>query len=349
MTRDPVRQVVRFRKWLDPIFDETIAARGDIRLEVRAYDDPRDQTLAALARAHVLVVSAAKDEVPREWCATGELLSGCPSLLCVSSSGAGYDTIDVDACTRAGVAVVNQAGGNATSVAEHTIGLLLAVSHRIAQSDRWLRSRRGFTREDLMGRELAGLTIGLVGIGHVGTRVAALARAFGMRVVATDPPLAPDEIGRRGATPVSLDELVAVSDVVSLHCPRLASTLKMFSAPQYARMKKGAIFLSPARGGIHDEAALYEALDSGHLAGAGLDVWHVEPPPLDSPLLQHESVVSTYHTAGVTREARRNIARIAAEQIVTVLDGHRPPRLLNPEVWDTYRTRFEQLLGRAPE
>lgn len=348
MTRDTTKHVLRFRKWIDPIFDETLSAHGNIRQDVFAYDDPRDEIMKRLAAAHVWLVSAAKDEVPPQWCATEDLITQAPNLLCVSSTGAGYDTIDVDACTRAGVLAVNQAGGNAVSVAELTLGLLLAVTRRIAQSDRWLRSHRGYKREDLMGHEIAGQTIGIVGIGEVGRRVAALARAFGMRVVATDPLLTREEIERRGATPVSLDELISVSDVVSLHCPRLKSTLNMFAAPQYARMKRGAVFISTARGGIHDEAALHDALQSGHLAGAGLDVWHIEPPPLESPLLQHELVVSTYHTAGVTHEARRNIAHVAADQIVTVLDGQRPPRLLNPEVWEAYCGRFERLFGRQP-
>lgn len=344
MHTEQQRRVLRFKRWIDPIFDASITARPGVALDVLGYDHGPAGAQEVLAQANVIHISSARDEVPAQWLVTQELLQQAPRLLCASSSGAGYDTIDVQACTRAGVAVVNQAGGNAVSVAEHTLGLLLAVSHRIAQSDRWLRSRRGYPREDLMGHEIQGMTLGIVGIGHIGARVAALAKAFGMRVIATDPLLAPQEIERRGATAVTLDELIAASDVVSLHCPRLKSTLNMFSAAQYARMKRGAIFISTARGGIHDEDALYAALDSGHLAGAGLDVWRVEPPPLDSPLLQHEAVVSTYHTAGVTHEGRRNIARIAAEQIHQVLDGERPPRLLNPEVWDAFLAKRARVL-----
>jgi len=132
---------------------------------------------------------------------------------------------------------------------------------------------------------------------------------------------------------------------VSLHCPRDASTLRMMDAAAFARMKQGAIFVTTARGGIHDEAALCAALGSGHLAGAGLDVWDVEPPPLDHPLLALGNVVASFHTAGVTHEARRNMAAIAAEQIVGVLKGGRPPRLINPEVWPAYAARFQAVLG----
>ena len=181
--------------------------------------------------------------------------------------------------------------------------------------------------------------MGLVGIGHVGSRVAALARALGMDVLATDPLLGAAEIASRGARPVALQDLLAQSDFVSLHCPRNAQTLRMIGAGAFARMKRGAIFINTARGGLHDEQALAQALRSGHLAGAGLDVWDVEPPPLDHPLLQMDNVFASYHTAAVTHEARANIAALAAEQIVTVLGGERPPRLVNPEVWTAFEAR----------
>ena len=119
----------------------------------------------------------------------------------------------------------------------------------------------------------------------------------------------------------------------------------MINAHALQRMKRGSLFITTARGGIHDEAALFEALQSGHIAGAGLDVWDREPPPLDHPLLKLENVIASYHTAGVTHEARRNMAAINAEQIVGVLKGGRPPRLINPEVWPAYAARFESLLG----
>src|SRR5690606_25326626 len=156
-------------------------------------------------------------------------------------------------------------------------------------------------------------------IGEVGKRVAALARAFGMQVLATDPFVTPEEVARRGARSVPFERLLAESDFVSLHCPRDAGTLGMMDAAALARMKKGAIFITTARGGIHDEAALAEALRSGHLAGAGLDVWDREPPPPDHPLLAMDNVYATFHTAGVTHEARHNVAAMAARQIAGLL------------------------------
>ena len=339
------KKVVRSDLWINPVFDERLAQVSDIDLKIFPVRGHREQALQLLAQAHVYHVSAAKDEVPREWFASAELIAQCPQLLCVSSSGAGYDTVDVAACTAAGIAVVNQAGGNADSVAEHTLALMLSISRRMVESDRRMRREQGFTREDVMGHAIRGKTLGLIGMGHIGTRVARLAQAFGMVVLANDPLLTSEEITRRGARSVSLPELLAQSDVVSLHCPRDATTLKMMNADTFAQMKRGALFINTARGGIHDEAALTQALQSGHLSGAGLDVWDQEPPPLDHPLLAMDNVFATFHTAGVTHEARRNVASIAAEQIIQVLASQRPPRLVNPEVWPAFEKRRAQLLG----
>jgi D-3-phosphoglycerate dehydrogenase len=339
------KRVVRSDLWIADAFDERLAREPGVSVRVFPVRGNAAAAWDALASAHVYHISAAKDELPQEWFARADLLARCPDLLCVSSGGAGYDTVDVAACTAAGIAVVNQAGGNAASVAEHTLGFMLGVSRRMLEGDRRMRREIGYSREDVMGHEIQGRTVGLVGIGHIGTRVAALARAFGMEVVATDPFLSAEEITRRGAKPVSFDELLAQSDFVSLHCPRDASTLKMMNANTFGRMKKGAIFITTARGGIHDEAALAEALRSGHLAGAGIDVWDQEPPPLDHPLLAMDNVYATFHTAGVTHEGRGNVAAIGAEQIAGILRGERPPRLINPEVWPAFEKRRAQILG----
>ena len=342
---DKRKLVVRFKQWYDPAMEARFAREPDIELRTVDREGDPDLVWPHLAQAHAFQVSSAKDELPRRWFVTPELLARCPNLLCVSSNGAGYDTIDVAACTRAGVLVVNQAGVNAQSVAEHAIGLMLDVTRRISENDRLLRKERGYTREDIMGREMSGKVLGLVGIGHIGTRVAKLARAFDMEVLAVDPYLTEEEITRRGAKASTFEELLERSDFVSLHCPRDQDTLKMMNAAAFARMKKGAVLVTTARGGIHDEAALLGALTSGHLLGAGLDVWEKEPPPLDHPLLQQPNVDATYHTAGVTHEARRGMATYAAEQIVGILKGGRPPRLINPDVWPTYAKRFEAVLG----
>jgi D-3-phosphoglycerate dehydrogenase len=341
------KRVVRSDLWVDGVFEERLSREPDIEVVRFSIQGAASAAREALSSAHVYHISAAKDELPREWFASAELLTMCPHLLCVSAGGAGYDTVDVAACTAAGVAVVNQSGGNAVSVAEHTLGLMLGVSRRMLEGDRRMRREVGYAREDVMGHELAGKTVGLVGVGNIGTRVAALARAFGMQVVAVDPMLSTTEIEQRGARPMSLEQLLAQSDFVSLHCPRDAGTLKMMNTGTFAAMKQGAIFISTARGGIHDEAALVHALQSGHQAGAGIDVWDQEPPPLDHPLLAMDNVFVTFHVAGVTHEARRNVAAISAEQIVDVLAGRRPPRLINPEVWPAFEQRRDRVLGSS--
>jgi len=333
-------RVVRFALAANPALDERLRSEPDIELTVAPLPKSPQDVDAALANADLYHVASARNEMSKNTFVTSELLARHPQLLAVSTYGAGYDGVDVAACTKAGVVVVCQAGANSDSVAEHAYGLILSLVHRIGESDRRMRVERITVRESVMGREVKGLTLGVVGIGNIGTRVAQIAPAFGLDVVATDPFVEAAEIRRRGAEPVSLDDLISRSDIVSLHCPRDKTTLGMFGAPQFARMKRGAYFVSTARGGIHDERALAEALKSGHLAGAGLDVWEPEPPPLDNPLLSLPNVIATYHTAGVTHEARRNVAVMGSDQIVRTLRGERPPRLVNPEVWDRFRERW---------
>ncbi|MGI9426334.1 MAG: hydroxyacid dehydrogenase [Hyphomicrobiaceae bacterium] len=341
------KTVVRFNTWIHPEMVTRFEAEPDISFVTLEQQDT-ELAWAAFAEAHGYQIAASRDELAPHWHACAPLLERAPNLLCVSSGGAGYDTVDVEACTAAGVLVVNQAGGNAQSVAEHTIGLILDVSKRISETDRRMRSSRGYPREDLMGHEISGRTIGLIGLGHAGRRVAALARAFNLTVLATDPYLDHEEVTVRGAEKVDLDELLARADIVSVHCPRDNTTFGMMNAQAFAQMKPGAIFITTARGGIHDETALDEALRSGHLAGAGLDVWAVEPPDLDHPLLTFDNVVATFHTAGVTFEARGRMARYASDQLIGVLSGERPPRLINPQVWPRYAERFQSIMGFAP-
>lgn len=341
-------RVCRLDFWINPVFDELIGAQPQLALQVLSRRADDAATADALAQTHAYHVSAARDELPTRWCVNADLIAACPQLLCVSTGGAGYDTVDVAACTAAGIAVVNQAGANANSVAEHTFALLLAVAKRIVEADNKLHHASGFSREDLMGDEIHGSTIGLVGLGEIGTRTARVAKGFGLEVLAYDPLLKAECIRERGAEPVSLDTLLQRSDVVSLHCPLNQQTRHLLGAEQFAAMKPGAIFVSTARGGIHDEAALYAALKSGHLRGAGLDVWDVEPPRQDAPLLSLPNVVASFHTAGVSHGGRRNVARSSAQQVAHMLRGERPPHLLNPEVWERFEARRRQVLGAAP-
>src|SRR5213079_1629979 len=246
--------------------------------------------------------------------------------------------------------VVNQSGGNAHSVAEHALAMLLTLSKRIIQADRALRRQPNVNRNDLIGTEAQGKTIGIVGLGNVGRRIAALCRGLlGMNVLAYDPYLSATEMAERGGEKVKLDELLRRSDYVSISCPLTRESRGMIGAREFALMQPHAYFITTARGFIHDEAALLEALRNKLVAGAGLDVWAKEPPPPDHRLLQFDNVLASPHTAGVTREARANMGKFAAEQLILTLDGKRPPRMVNPEVWPAYTKRFERTFGIRPE
>ncbi len=273
-----------------------------------------------------------------------------PNLLVVSTNGAGFDTVNVKDCTEAGVLVVNQTGGNAEAVASHVLAMMLTLSKQLAQTNHALRSGTMRDRTAFTGNDVHGRTIGIVGLGNVGRRVAELCRGlFRMQVIACDPYLDEQTIAARGAVKVTLDELLRRADFVSINCPLDDDTRGMIGAKQFALMQPHAYFITTARGFIHDERALAEALRAKKIAGAGLDVWDKEPPPSDHPLLKFDNVIASPHTAGVTREARANMGKIAAEQLIMTLDGKRPPRIVNPQVWPAYAKRFERTFGFAPE
>lgn len=344
----PRKQIAYIGGYIDPGFDRTIEACADLSL-VRI---DKSQTFAdlhgTLAASHAIQIDSARLDIPEHLRISREFLARCPQILVVSASGAGFDAIDVDACTAAGVIAVNQTGGNREAVGEHTLGMMLSLTKRIGETDRALRSGRAVDRIAYMGDDLYGKTVGIVGFGNTGTRVAELCSGlFAMTVLACDPYVGADAIAARGARKVELDELLQESDFVSLHCPLTAETARMIGATEYARMKTGAFFVTAARGGIHDEAALYDALKSGRLAGAGVDVWEQEPPAADHPLLTLPNVIASPHTAGVTHAARRRLALMAAEQLIGILRGEEPLRLLNPQALPRFRERFDAVLGHA--
>jgi len=339
--------------WYDdgkrPNVADSLEKESDIEVLRLRFDGPKADNWGAMAGCQVYCITSARHEVPDEYKCHAALIARCPDLLAVSTTGAGYDTVDVAACTAAGVLLVNQAGSNADPVAEHAVGMLLSLTKNIPRTDRSLRSVRGVDREVFKGWNARGRTIGIVGIGHVGTRVARICgKGLEMRVLAYDPYVSSEECEARGATKVDLPTLLAKSRFVSIHCPLNDETRGMIGARELAAMPAGSYVITTARGGILDEEATAEALRSGHLAGAGIDVWVEEPPPLTHPLLAFDSVIATYHTAGVTHDSRRNMADWNAAQVAALLRGERPPRLINPAAWDRYCERFERIFGFRP-
>jgi len=253
-----------------------------------------DDCFNDLQRAHAYQCVGARDEVPAGLLVDQAFIARAPELLVCSASGSGVDVFDIDACTEAGVLVVNQAGANAESVAEHALGMMIALQKKIQHADRLLR--KGYTgpRSEFFGFDVFERTVGIVGFGNIGKRLGEiLTTAFRCKLLIYDPYVEANEIEQRGGRKVSFGELLAGSDIISVHTPLTDETAMMFNADAFAAMKRGAYFVITARGGIHDEYALAEALKSGHIAGAGLDVWEIEPPAPTHPLVQLDNVVSS--------------------------------------------------------
>jgi D-3-phosphoglycerate dehydrogenase len=265
---------------------------------------------------------------------TERLMASCPKLRVVGRHGVGLDTIDLHAATRLGIPVVHAPGSNSDSVAEHAVMLMLCCVKKTIPIDRGTR-KGGWRGPNVRGiTELKGATLGIIGVGNIGRRVAHIARGFGMNVLGYDPYVPPDELERREVAPASdVGDLLARSDIVTCHTPLTKETHHMISERTIARMKDGAIFINTSRGKVQDERALFEALAKGKLRAAGLDVWEEEPVPPDNPLLNLENVVCTPHLAGLSENAYRNIATGVASEVLRVLRGEKPSALGNPELW----------------
>ena len=266
---------------------------------------------------------------------TAEVMDRVPHLKVIARTGIGVDTVDIAAATARGVAVVNTPDAPSVPTAEQTFMLLLAVAKQLKQSELRLRGgeRNFHARHNAV--ELAGKTLGLAGFGRIARLVAKMAQGFAMEVVTFDPYVPAEVATQAGVERVpSFDALLGRADVVSLHTPLLPETRQLMNAATFAKMKPGSIFINAGRGGLVDEAALLEALESGHLFGAGLDVTDPEPAELNNPLLHLENVVVTPHVASATPEGKMRMFVGALEQVVQVLQGERPPHLVNPEVWE---------------
>jgi D-3-phosphoglycerate dehydrogenase len=246
------------------------------------------------------------------------------------------------------VIVCNNSGPGREAVAEHALGFMLTLAKKIALADRMIRREKVQDRSALRSSELLGKTLGIVGVGQIGGRLIELCAPFAMHVLAYDPYLSDEDAVALGATKVSLDELLEQSDFVHLNCPLTPETEGLIGREQFARMKPTAYFITTARGPVHDEDALYDALTGGTIAGAGIDVFHDEPPDPSHPLLSLENVVASPHTAGITLEAARAIAVATAEQWIAIFAGKEPPRLINPEAWSDYSERFAERFGIRP-
>lgn len=260
------------------------------------------------------------------------MLDKAPRLKAVAKQGAGLDTVDIAAATARGIVVFHTPGVNNQAVADHTFALILALARRILFCDRSLREGR-WEHTKIMGLEIWEKTLGLLGLGAIGRCVALRAKGFAMKVVAYDPYWPEDFAQEHGIARLEINEVLASADIVSLHLPLTPETRNLIDAKALASMKPGAILVNAARGGVVNESDLYQALKSGRLAGAGLDVFEHEPPTA-SPLLELDNVVLTPHTAAFTHEAMNKMNHVIVDQIIDWAAGRKPAHCVNARVWE---------------
>jgi D-3-phosphoglycerate dehydrogenase / 2-oxoglutarate reductase len=247
------------------------------------------------------------------------MLEAARSLKIVIRAGIGVDNIDVPACTAKGVLVENTPSGNAVSAAEHAIAMLFSLARKIPQAH--MSTTQGkWEKSAFNGMELTGKTLGVIGAGNIGAVVCDRARGLAMRVIAFDPVLSDERAKELGIAKVSLDELLRQSDAITLHVPLIPATTHIINAESLKKMKRGALLVNAARGGVVDERAVVQALDEGHLGGAAFDVFENEPLEKDSPLLGRPDVVLTPHLGASTSDAQIRVGVEAAEQVVAFLD-----------------------------
>lgn len=307
---------------------EILAKHCAVRMWDRIEEPPPRDVLLAEAEAAQGIVSLLTDRMGQE------LFSRARSLRVVSNVAVGYDNVDVEAATRRGIVVTNTPGVLTEATADFAWALLMAAARRIPEADRYTRSGRWTSWQPtlLLGQDVHGQTIGIVGMGRIGTAVARRALGFGMRVLYHDQFRHPDREHELGVEYCELPDLLRESDFVSIHTPLTPETRHLINRERLALMKPTAILVNTGRGPVVDEQALYEALAQRSIAAAGLDVFEVEPLPPDSLLLALDNVVLAPHIASATHATRARMAELAAENCVAVLTGRRPLNPVNPEV-----------------
>lgn len=308
---------------LDPIHPagaERIAAAHDAITPEQGTSDPRIEATT------IIVIRTT--ELPEA------LIARMPNLKLIVKHGAGVDNIPIPFATSRGVMVANTPGGNnSTAVAEGAVTLMLAVLRRVREMDAVVRENRWDERWNTRLSDLTEARVGLIGFGRIARCTARICGAgFGAEIAAYDPMLSDEEIRATGATPMDLPELLAWSDVISIHVPLTDTSRNLIGAEQLALMRKGAVIVNTSRGGIIDEKALAAALQSDQIGGAGIDVFEYEPPKPGNPLFSLPNIVLSPHVAGVTEASMKGMALACADVIDTVLAGKRPATLLNPEV-----------------
>lgn len=283
---------------------------------------PRAETLAAIATADALIIRSSTT-------ADADLLAAAPRLKVIARAGVGVDNVDLEAATARGIIVMNTPDGNTIATAEHAFGLMLSLARHIPESEISMRAGK-WDRKSYMGVELRGKTLGIIGFGRIGRAIAKRARAFEMTVVAYDPYVTAEAAAALEVELVPLDELYTRADFITLHALINDETRHMINRESLARMKPGVRIINAARGALIDDVALAEAIRGGQVGGAALDVYAVEPPPSDHPLVGLPGVVHTPHLAASTADAQVNVAVEAAELVRDALLHGQYRNVVNP-------------------
>jgi D-3-phosphoglycerate dehydrogenase len=252
---------------------------------------------------------------------TADVIDAAKQLRVIGRAGIGVDNVDVAAATARGIAVLNTPEGNSVTTAEHAIALLVALARHIPQATASMKAGK-WEKKKFQGMELFNRTLGVVGLGNIGRIVADRAQGLGMKVIAYDPPISHEAAAKLGVELVTLDELFSRADAITVHVPKTKETTGILNRKAFESVKPGVLLINAARGGIIDEADLLEALDSGKVGGAAIDVFVEEPPPADHPLLQHEKVICTPHLGASTEQAQVNVSVAVAEQVRDYLIDH---------------------------
>ncbi|MEM7078617.1 MAG: hydroxyacid dehydrogenase [Pseudomonadota bacterium] len=301
------------------------------------HDHPDIELVTPEALTEEALIEAVRDVqgiAARSAKITPNVIAAAPDLRAVSRHGVGYDNIAVDALSHRKIPLLLAIHANAVSVAEHTMYFLLSLAKRGRLYDKAARESNFAFRNAPVAIDIAEKTLTIIGFGRIGTRLAPRALAFDMRVNVYDPYVDDAVISAAGATPVSdFRTVLGETDFLTVHCPLNAETRGIVGAAELAQMRANSFVINCARGGIVDETALIEALDQRQIAGAGVDVYNVEPPPLDHPLLQLENVFLSPHSAGVSVEAAQRMSRETADNLIAALEGDvRVAALANPEI-----------------
>lgn len=296
----------------DPIAQDGIEILKNAGLEVIERTGlSKEELLEAIKEVDAIIIRSATKM-------TAEVIEAAKNLKLIARAGTGLDNVDIEAANRRGIVVMNCPGGNTVSAAEHTISMMLALARNVPQATASMKAGK-WEKKKFMGREITGKTLGIIGLGRIGSVVADRAKGLKMRVIAYDPYVNPDQAARMGIEVMPLDELLPQADFITVHVPLTKETRGFINKEVFDKMKDGVMFIHCARGGIVKEVDLYEALKSGKVAGAALDVFEQEPPPEGYPLLQLDNVICTPHLGASTIEAQKNVALAIASQVVDYL------------------------------